>query len=128
MKRIIVIGTATLLLATIIGTAVAQDSLVQVFASSEVALQVIRLLLIGLLVSLFLTSPPRSIYFRSILGVCSVFLATGVVTMLAKNYMLLLDTIVFIEIAIIFAIDAIESPMTEKIPQQRYVGSKRTAS
>lgn len=114
MKRILIAGTATFLLAIMIGTAVAQDNLVQAFASSEPVLQVIRLLLIGLLASLFFTSPPRNIYFRLILGVCSVFLAVGSIAMLVDYYMLVLDTLIFIEIAIIFVINAIESPASQK--------------
>lgn len=114
MKRILIAGIAFFLLAVIIETAAAQSNLIQAFASTEPAMQVIRLALIGLLMGLFFTSPPRSIYFRIVLGLGSIFLSIGSIALLLEHYMLVLDVIIFVEIAIIFAIDAIELPAAEK--------------
>lgn len=118
MKQILIAGTAILLVAVMVGTGVAQDNVLQVFASSDQAIQVIRLLLLGLLIGLLLTSPPRSAYFRTVLGAGSILLVIGSAAMLVGDYMLLLDALIFMEAAIIFAVDAIESPKAERIDEK----------
>jgi hypothetical protein len=119
MKRILIVGTIVLLIAVMVGTGVAQDNVMQLFASGEPAAQVIRCILFGLLIGLLLTSPPRSVYFRTVLGAGSIVLVVGSAAMLAGNGMLLLDALIFIEAAIIFAVDAIESPTTDHATEKK---------
>ena len=114
MKQLLITGTVLLLLGMMTGTIVAQDNLLQAFASCELLLQGVRALLIGLLLGLFFTSPPRSVYFRAILGTASLLLFIGVPVLVMDNYIRLLDALVFIETAIIFAVNAIESPQLSK--------------
>ena len=114
MKRVIIAGTIVLLIAIIVTTALGQDGLLQAFISGDPVSQGVRVVLIGLLGALLLSSPPRSIEFRSALGVASAFLTFGVAIMLSQYYMAALDALLFVEVAIIFALEAIESPVLAK--------------
>lgn len=108
MKRLIIIATIAFLVGIGISTATIQDPVLQAFASGDIASQVVRVLLIGLLTSFLFIEPPRSIHFRAFLGVASVALAVGVCTMMFKYIMAPLDAVMYVEVAIIFAIEALE--------------------
>ncbi|MES2630680.1 MAG: hypothetical protein V4611_01865 [Patescibacteria group bacterium] len=111
MKRIIIAGTIALLVAVIVTATIGQDGLLQVFISNDAVSQAVRVVLIGLLATLLLSSQPRSIEFRSALSVASAILSVGVAITLSQNYMAALDALIYIEIAIIFALESIESPV-----------------
>lgn len=128
MKRIIIAGTVALLIATVIGTGIIKDEILQAFASSDVFSQLIRVVLIGLLTVLLITNPPRSLHFRTGLGIASALLTLGVAVMLSQYGMALLDALVFVEVAIIFALEAFESPVfttDEKKVQGTYQTQKK---
>jgi len=115
MKRLLIAGTIAFLAAIMVSTAVGQDSLLQAFTSSDAASQVIRLALIGLLASLLFVKPPRSIQFRTALSIASAALTFGVTIMLSQYQVAPLDALLFIEAAIIFALEAMESPVSLKV-------------
>lgn len=124
MKRFIIAGTIALLAAVTVGTAISQDSLLEVFAANDMLSQLIRVGLIGLLVTLLVTSPPRSMEFRTSLAVISACLTFGVALMLSNYQVAMLDAVLFVEVAIIFALEAIESPVLvpkidKKLPVSR---------
>lgn len=114
MKRVIIAGTIALLIAIIATTALGQDGLLQAFISNDPVSQGVRVVLIGLLASLLLTSPPRSLEFRSALSAASAALTFGVAIMLSQFYIAALDALLFVQVAIIFALEAIESPAPAK--------------
>lgn len=114
MKRVIIACTIAFLIVIILNTMFTQDSLLQLFASSDPVLQIVRVGIIGLLLTLLLIAQPRSIYLRVMLGGASVFLAIGSVSLLLHYLIGMLDVVVFIQVAIIFAIEALESPEAAK--------------
>lgn len=114
MKRVIIAGTIAFLIVIILNKMFTQDSLLQLFASSDPVLQIVRVGIIGLLLTLLLIAQPRSIYLRVMLGGASVFLAIGSVSLLLHYLIGMLDVVVFIQVAIIFAIEALESPEAAK--------------
>ncbi len=121
MRRIIIAGTIAFLIAIMTMTSMGQDGLLQAFVSNDLVFQGVRLGLIGLLITLLVTSPPRSLEFRSFLYMASAALTFSVVFMLSEYTMAVLDALLFVEVAIIFALEAIESPalakgMAKKIP------------
>lgn len=124
MKRFIIAGTIALLAAITVGTTLWHDTLLQAFASSDLLLQGVRVALIGLLVGLLLTSPPRSIEFRIVLAAMSIVLGLGALSTLLQYSLPLLDSLVFIEIAIIFAIEAIEAPEAVRTAVKKAVPAK----
>lgn len=110
MKRVIIAGTIAFLIVIIFSTMFTQDSLLQAFASSDILHQIVRVGMIGLLITLLLTAQPRSTRLRAILGGASVFLTIGAVSLLTEYFIGILDALLFIEVAVIFAIEALESP------------------
>lgn len=114
MKKLLIAGTIASLAALTLATSVGQDHLLAAFASNDIMLQVVRGALIVLLAGLLLSSPPRSLHFRTILGVVSAALTFSVVLMLERYTIGLIDAILFVEVAIIFALESIESPAVKR--------------
>lgn len=114
MKRIIIAGTIAFLAAIVLTSAFGQDGFLQAFIATDIVSQVVRVVLIGLLVALLVLSRPRSLEFRSALYMASAALTFGVVIMLSQFYIAALDAVLFVEVAIIFALEAIESPASIK--------------
>ncbi len=110
MRHLLVIGTITLLGCMIAGQQLTSDSLLSVFWSSAIEYQVTRVVLVSLLLGLLFTTPPRSMRFRMALGLVAGALFCGSAAMLLGYQMRILDAVMFIQIAIIFAIEALESP------------------
>lgn len=119
MKRLIIAGTIALLLTIIIGSTIGQDSLIQALVSNDPLSHIVRFIIVGLLAGLLFTAPPRSIDFRTALMIASGMLTIGVAVMLSQFYIAPLDAILFVEVAIIFALEAIESPMIAKRPGKK---------
>lgn len=119
MKRIIIAGTIAFLAAITVGTTFVHDPLLQAFIASDLLSQTVRLVLIGLLTVLFFTAPPRSIEFRTALGFASGLLSIGVAIMMSQYSIALLDALLFVEVAIIFALEALESPITAKTSNKK---------
>ena len=109
MKKLLIAGTIASLATLTIATSVGHDSLLAAFASNDIIMQGVRIALIGLLAALLITSPPRSLHFRTILGAVSAALSFGVVLMLERYAIGFLDAVFFIEVAIIFALESIET-------------------
>lgn len=109
MKRVIIAGTIAFLAAITVGLALTHDVLLEAVAANNTASQIIRVVVIGLLLALLFTSPPRSAYFRIALGFASAILTIGVAVLLSQYEMPALDSLLFVEVAIIFAMEALES-------------------
>lgn len=114
MKRIIIAATIALLMAITLFTAFIQDNLLQAFTAADPLSQGVRVLIIGLLATLLLTSPPRSNEFRLLLSIASAALMVGVAILLPQNQMPLLDAVLFVEVAIILMLESVESPVLAK--------------
>ncbi|MNG07031.1 hypothetical protein D3C84_903160 [compost metagenome] len=110
MKKLLVIGTIMLLAFMMGGLQFTGDDLLSVLWSTTTEYQIIRLALTALLLGLLFSTPPRSMYFRILLAVVATVLLSGSLVMLLNYQMYALDAVMFIEIAIILAIEAIESP------------------
>lgn len=100
------------------------QSLLMAFAGSGTAYIIIRAVIMVLLIGLLVTHPPRSLLFRTMLGVWAVALSVLVGQLLLSYQIHILDAVVFIEVAIIFAIEALEmskvgKPVARKIPVRK---------
>jgi peptidoglycan/LPS O-acetylase OafA/YrhL len=115
----LVIGTISLLGFMITGQQLTGDSFLSELWSSAIEYQAIRVGLIALLFGLLLSAPPRSMRFRMVLSVVSVALLCGSAVILLGYQMKMLDAVVFIELAIIFAIEALESPAHLRLSDQK---------
>lgn len=119
MKKLIIITTIAFLATTTIATLTSHDVLLQAFAGDSALLQLVRVAAIGLLVSFLFIEPPRSLQFRVFIALSAVALGLGAGALALRNYMAPLDAVLLIEVAVIFAIEALELPLIAKKPVQR---------
>lgn len=79
------------------------------FAASDPSLLAIRTGVAALLVALLVTTPPRSKELRAVIGAGSLILVVVATQQLFAYHLGLFDALVFMEVAIIFAIEALET-------------------
>jgi hypothetical protein len=122
MKQVLIITTTLLIGAMLIDGVYYPDSPLMWLASTAVIYAFIRLGLMVILLGLLAFRPPRSIQARVFLG--SVASVLGIVTfvLVGQYNIAFLDAIVFIEVAIILMIEALETgqqtvrQLTAKVP------------
>ncbi|MFZ1250211.1 MAG: hypothetical protein WAR37_02070 [Candidatus Microsaccharimonas sp.] len=118
LKRVIIAGTIALLTLVVLGT-IWQDSILQAFALSDSVSQAIRMALVVMLLGLLVSTRPRSVEFRTALGLASAGLTLGVAFMLSQYYIAPVDAFLYIEVAILFALEAIESREFTKLSSEK---------
>lgn len=116
MKHLIIAGTIALIAAMLIGLHINSDALFSELGSSTLEYDIIRVTLIATLLGLVFSRPPRSTSFRALLSVMGAILVTSAAVMLLHYQMRLLDAVVFIQVAIIFAIEAAEASPHVELP------------
>lgn len=93
------------------------DTFVMSLADTSAMYQFLRGAIVVLLISLLVTTPPRSMALRTMIGGWSFLLAVQAVEALVSYQLRLLDGLVFLEVAIILGIEALETrqiPVTKK--------------
>lgn len=109
MKKAIIFGTIVLTAVLLVSGLWYPNYPLMWLASSSINYEIIRAGLIVVLAILFFSNPPRAIFFRVFLAICALGLGVSTITMLGTYEMNLIDAIVFMEIAIIFALEALEA-------------------
>lgn len=107
-SKIIIAGTLLLVSSMLYGAAAHPDSILFSFASVAPEYTDIRIALGVVLLGLLLSSPPRSIVFRAIIGVASLALVTTTSYYFFSYGMSVIDAVIFMQAAIIFGIEALE--------------------
>lgn len=110
MKKLLIVGTILLTGALLVSGVFYPDYPLMWLASTSADYSVVRGVLIAILAVLLFSNPPRAVYFRIFLAACAGVLGIATIGLLLTYNMNLIDAIVFMEIAIIFAIEALESP------------------
>lgn len=118
MKKSIIIGTVVLLVAVTAAIAFGVAHPLLLITEQGIWYQLIRLALVGLLLALVFTDPPRSLYFRVTLGVFAAALFAGPLAMMLSYQIGIVDSMLFSLVAIIFAIEAIEAPTLAENPTE----------
>lgn len=93
------------------------DTFMMSLADTSTTYQFLRGAIIVLLISLIITTPPRSLMLRGIIGSWSLVLAVLAIEALFSYQVRLLDGLVFLEVAIILALEALEAkqiPVSKK--------------
>lgn len=94
-------------------------------ASTSVEYAYLRATLLIVLVTLLVSSPPRSAFFRLLLASFALTIGIGTAVLSYSHAIPLLDAVVFIEVAIVFMIEALEADIpTEKKVSLRDAGQK----
>lgn len=119
MKHLIITGTIALVAAMLIGPHINSDALVSELWLSTLEYDIIRIAFIAMLLGLVFSTIPRSVSFRALLCVMSVILVASASVMLLRYQMRLLDAVIFIQVAIIFAIEAAETSPHGNLPAKK---------
>jgi hypothetical protein len=82
------------------------------FAASSPLYTVLRISIIAILVGLLLTNPPRAVAFRTIVASWAALLGALSINLLVTYQVNLFDIVVFLELAVIFSIEALEPGAT----------------
>ena len=119
-------GTLVFVLILMAGVALYPSSILTAFAGSSAGYMMLRIVVAILLVGLLFTTPPRTKLFRAMLGVWAFALAVTAGQLLLNYQLYLLDAVLFLEVAIIFGIEALETspikagkPVARKIPVRK---------
>lgn len=108
LKNVLIVATTLLISAMLYDSLYQVDAPLMWLASTHVSYVYIRSILIALLVALLVSSPPRSLHFRLLLGIVAATLLGGVTWLTAAYVIGFLDAVIFAEVAVIFMIEALE--------------------
>ena len=119
-SKVLIGLTLAFVAALLVGGVYFPNSFAMAFAGTSSAFMVVRIAIAILLSALLFTKPPRSVYFRAMLGVWAVSLSI-LASQLLMNYQLnLLDAVMFIEVAIIFGVEALESSLATSTKKAKH--------
>lgn len=110
--KFLIATTFMFVTALLVGGLYYQDSFAMNLADTSLNFAVLRAILGVLLIGLLVTNPPRSLPLRSIVGFTSILLVVMSVYLVMNFQMFLLDAVMFLQVAIIFGIEALETRRT----------------
>lgn len=124
--KFLIATTLVFVSALLIGGIYYPNTLPMSLADTTIAFTLLRAVICVLLIGLLFTNPPRSSTLRYIVGAGSVLLFIVNAYLTLNFQILLFDAIVFLEVAIIFGIEALESrktivPVKKKRPAVRKI-------
>jgi len=114
MKETLIIGTMLFTAVLLFGGIYFPNSPLMWLASTSLWFEIIRAGLIVMLGILLFSKPPRALYLRCAFGAIALVLGIVTVMFLVTYKINLIDAVVFIEIAVIFCLEALEA--TEEHP------------
>lgn len=126
VNKIIIAGTLLLVSSVLYVSVVQPDNLLFSFASLSPDYTEIRLAIGVLLFGLLISSPPRSILFRNIIGAASLVLVVMTGYYFFSYGISVIDAVVFMQVAIVFGIEALEprgatTTEMQQLPRRRMV-------
>ena len=108
VSKSLIVATFLLVAVLLVGGVYFPTNPLMWFAGTSDVYQVIRGVILALMVALFLSRPPRSIIFRVLLGVSAAALLAVPIFGVITYQIGAVDAVVFTEVAIILAIEALE--------------------
>ena len=108
VSKSLIVATFLLVAVLLVGGVYFPTNPLMWFAGTSDVYQVIRGVILALMVALFLSRPPRSIIFRVLLGVSAAALLAVPIFGVLTYQIGAVDAVVFTEVAIILAIEALE--------------------
>jgi hypothetical protein len=124
MKKILITLTILLIGALLLCGMYLPNAPLMWVASTALNYAYIRIGLLLVLLGLLFTNPPRALYFRAALGLVALILGVTTVYMLFTYQMYVVDVVVFLEVAIICGLEALESasarPVTVLTPHSSH--------
>jgi hypothetical protein len=92
----------------VIGSLYFSNNFVMSFASTSLAINVARIVLMGLMLGLMVSEPPRSSEFRSLLGIASITFVYWSLSYALRGSVAIADSLLFLHAALSFGIAALE--------------------
>lgn len=114
MKKTLIGATILLTAALLLGGIYYPNSPLMWLAGTSIIYAVLRAILIIILGVLLFSNPPRAYLFRYGIGLVAVVLGVATAVCALTYKINIVDAVVFIEIAIIFGIEALEAPAEYK--------------
>lgn len=108
MKKSLIVGTAALVTALLVGGIFNPNSMLMWFASTSFELTLVRGAILVALALLFFTDPPRGMGFRASILMFAAFLGVVAISSMQAFYVGVVDSIVFVQVAILLAIEGLE--------------------
>lgn len=108
VNKFLIGGTVGLIATILVASVFFQSSPLLWFVDTSPVYLFLRSVMVLLMIGLLVTSPPRSKLLRSSLAIFAVMLVVVVVERVMAYQIHLLDVIIFIEVAIILAIESLE--------------------
>lgn len=127
MDKAVYGGGILIAAALIAGSIFIPTSFVMVLASTSLAANIARVIVIALMVTLMVTNPPRSQVFRIILGAASFGFGYYAWMHTLSGTIQLADSVLYLVGAIAFAIEALEINVVEEVPETLAFKKKATA-
>jgi hypothetical protein len=118
MDKAVYVGGALIALALIAGSIFIPTSFVMVLASTSLVANIGRVIIVGLMIALIVTNPPRSLVFRRVLAAASFGFGYWALMHTLSGTIQLADSVLYLVAAIAFAIEALEVNVVEEIPEQ----------
>jgi hypothetical protein len=115
MKKILIGLTACLLVALLIATWLDPMSPLLWVASSSMWFTVMRIAMLGVLLLLLFTNPPRKLWLRLISMGLGVVMTVGSVLLVTQYQLNFLDAVVMLEVGVICLIEALEAELYDEI-------------
>ncbi len=117
MDKAVYGGGALIALALIAGSVFIPTSFVMVLASTSLVANIARVIVIGLMIALIVTNPPRSQAFRAVLAAASFGFGYYALMHTLSGTIQLADSVLYLQAAVAFAIEALEVNVVEKLPE-----------
>lgn len=96
------------------------DPLLNAFIADGIVYTAFRMIAVALLVVLLVKNPPRSPAIRGLLAVGSAVLVSALIYQFMTSQIYLVDTFVFLELAIIFCIESLETYEVKRSRRDRF--------
>ena len=109
IKRLLIFATAILVSTMLFDGLYHKDAPLMWLAATDTNYAYMRAALVGVLIALFLSSPPRALQFRLFLGAFGAALLGSTIWLSSTYAVDLLDAVIFTEVAIIFMIESLEA-------------------
>lgn len=116
MNKAVFGGGMLVALSLIAGSLFIPTSFVMVLASTSLAANIARAVVVLLMVGLLVTNPPRSVVFRALLGAASIGFGSWALMHALSGTIQLADSVLYLQAAIAFAIEGLEINYFETDP------------
>jgi len=110
MRKMLIVGTILLMITLLLGGVYFPDFPLMWLAGTSLGFEITRAGLVAVLGILLFSNPPRALYFRYAVGAIALGLAITTIALTMTYEINAIDTMAFMEIAVIFGIEALEMP------------------